>query len=137
MKLLLCSISTSTWIPSGCQRNWSSNIIIDLNTLWKWWLMVSPERQKKKDIVQVFTLCDIVWRNLATCSSTVARCVSWNVSSQNVTQTLKSLWTHAYYIIAFFTKSKSMIISSRLCGNVGNTSFQLLPSMNNVAQITA
>ena len=77
LNLLLCSISSGTWVPSGCWRNWSSNIIINLNTLRKWQLMVSPERQTKKEIVWFFTLCDRMWRNLATCSSTVTRCVSW------------------------------------------------------------
>ena len=81
LNLLLCSISSGTWVPSGCRRNWSSNIIIDLSTLWKWRLMVSPERQKKKDIVRVVWLCASMWRNLPTCSSTVARYVSWRLPS--------------------------------------------------------
>ena len=67
------------------------------------------------------------------------------VSSQNVTQTMKSLWTHAYYIIAFFTGPKSrhyfimnvLSFYDSLYRNVGNMSFQSLPSMDNVEQITA
>ena len=67
------------------------------------------------------------------------------ISPQNVTQTLKSLWTHAYYIITFFTipKSRHYFITNFLsfygclCRNVGNTSsFQSLPLMDNVTQIT-
>ena len=63
LNLLLCSISSGTRVPSCCRRNWSSNIIIDLNTLWKWRLMVSSERQKK-DIVRVIWLRVSMWRNL-------------------------------------------------------------------------
>ena len=68
------------------------------------------------------------------------------ISPQNVTQTLKSLWTHAYYIIAFFTipKSRHQFITDflsfcgLLCRNVRNmSSFQSLPLMDNVTQITA
>ena len=66
----------STTIPFGWIKNSPSNLKIALKTLWKWQETVSPDRWKKNDTLQFFTLCPIMCRNFATCSSTVDRYAS-------------------------------------------------------------
>ena len=69
----MCS---STTVPFGWTKNSPSKLNIALKTLWKWQETVSPGRWKKNDTLWFFTLCPIMCKNFATCSSTVDRYAS-------------------------------------------------------------
>ena len=70
---LLLRMCGSTTVPFGWIKNSPSNLKIALKTLWKWRETISPDRWKKNDTLRFFTLCPIMCRNFATCSSTVDR----------------------------------------------------------------